>query len=201
MCETQVIHMIQQILNSALRVRPISSSRITEFSQHEANGCEAQEDQAAEVEIFPVLGKPAATIEPRNGALDDRLYNVAKLDFEWSSIIERRGRRRQPLLVAVGLKQDPSQFVAGDSESTQGLMNHLRPTRWPAADGGAHGPAHGSPSAASARIVRSYKNGSTASDRGLCSSRAERTALEKTAESQRCATSQCKDGDRDGVER
>src|SRR5450631_778313 len=38
---------------------------------HEANGCEAQEDQAAEVEIFPVLGKPAATIEPRNGALDD----------------------------------------------------------------------------------------------------------------------------------
>src|ERR1039457_4997744 len=54
-----------------LRVRPISSSRITEFSQHEANGCEAQEDQAAEVEIFPVLGKPAATIEPRNGALDD----------------------------------------------------------------------------------------------------------------------------------
>src|ERR1039458_7658633 len=55
----------------ALRVRPISSSRITEFSQHEANGCEAQEDQAAEVEIFPVLGKPAATIEPRNGALDD----------------------------------------------------------------------------------------------------------------------------------
>src|SRR5450759_3739094 len=57
--------------HSALRVRPISSSRITEFSQHEANGCEAQEDQAAEVEIFPVLGKPAATIEPRNGALDD----------------------------------------------------------------------------------------------------------------------------------
>src|SRR5664280_2437774 len=55
----------------ALRVRPISSSRITEFSQHEANGCEAQEDQAAEVEVFPVLGKPAATIEPRNGALDD----------------------------------------------------------------------------------------------------------------------------------
>src|ERR1017187_5009366 len=54
-----------------LRVRPISSSRITEFSQHEANGCEAQEDQAAEVEVFPVLGKPAATIEPRNGALDD----------------------------------------------------------------------------------------------------------------------------------
>src|SRR5665647_3638641 len=57
--------------NIALRVRPISSSRITEFSQHEANGCEAQEDQAAEVEIFPVFGKPAATIEPRNGALDD----------------------------------------------------------------------------------------------------------------------------------
>src|SRR5665811_1650970 len=55
-------------------VRPISSTRITEFSQHEANGCEAQEDQAAEVEILPVLGKPSATIEPRNGALDDPAF-------------------------------------------------------------------------------------------------------------------------------
>ena len=138
---------------------------------------------------------------PADIGVGDRLYNVAKLDFEWSTIIERRGRRRQPLLVAAGPKQGPSQFVAGDSESTQGLMHHRRPTRGPAADGGAHGPAHGSPSAASERIVRSDKNGSTASDRGLCSSRAGRTALEKTTKSQRCATSQCKDGDRDGVER
>jgi hypothetical protein len=41
----------------------------------------------------------------------DRSCNVAKLGFEWSSFIERRGRRRQPLVVAVGAKQDASQFV------------------------------------------------------------------------------------------
>ena len=122
----------------------------------------------------------------------DRLYNVAKLDFEWSSIIERRGRRRQPLLVAVGPKQDTSQFVAGDSESTQDLMHHRRPAAGPVADGGAHGPAHGSPSAASARIIRSDKIRPPASDRGLCSSRAGRTTLEKTAKSQRCATAEAK---------
>jgi hypothetical protein len=73
--------------------------------------------------------------------------------FEWSSIIERRGRRRQPLLVAVGPKQDTSQFVTGDSESTQDLMRHRRPAAGPTADGGAHGPAHGSPSTASARVI------------------------------------------------
>src|ERR1017187_6053466 len=76
-------------LDQTLRVRPISSSRITEFSQHEANGCEAQEDQAAEVEIFPVLGKPAATIEPRNGALDQPLYNVAKDREFYSALLIR----------------------------------------------------------------------------------------------------------------
>lgn len=52
----------------------------------------------------------------------DRSYNVAKLGFEWSSIIERKGHRRQPLLIAVGPKQDTSQFVTGDSESAQDLV-------------------------------------------------------------------------------
>ena len=96
-----------------LRVRPISSSRITEFSQHEANGCEAQEDQAAEVEIFPVLGKPAATIEPRNGALDDPSTRqndeafgpIGTLDdfgFELRSDLGQRRMEDRPRIGAIG---------------------------------------------------------------------------------------------------
>src|ERR1035438_5704059 len=99
--------------NFGLRVRPISSSRITEFSQHEANGCEAQEDQAAEVEIFPVLGKPAATIEPRNGALDDPSTRqndeafgpIGTLDdcgFELRSDLGQRRMEDRPRIGAIG---------------------------------------------------------------------------------------------------
>ena len=54
-----------------LRVRPETSSRITELSEHEANGGEAEEGERAVVEVFPVLGKPATTVEPGDCALDD----------------------------------------------------------------------------------------------------------------------------------
>jgi hypothetical protein len=39
-----------------LRVRPKTSSWITEFSEHEADGCEFQKRKGAAVEIFPVPG-------------------------------------------------------------------------------------------------------------------------------------------------
>ena len=55
----------------SLRVRPRASSRITKFSQHETDGREFQEGESVAVEIFPVLGKAAATVEPRNRAFDD----------------------------------------------------------------------------------------------------------------------------------
>ena len=54
-----------------LRVRFKTSSRITELSQHETNGREFQECEGVSVEIFPVLGEAAATVEPRNGAFDN----------------------------------------------------------------------------------------------------------------------------------
>jgi hypothetical protein len=131
----------------------------------------------------------------------DRLYNVAKLGFEWSFFIERKDCRRQPLLIPVNADQHTSQFVTGDSESSRDLMRQRRPVCGPVADGGAHGPAHGSPSAASARIVRSDKVRPTASDRGLRSSRADGTAHEPATEAQRRATSQSKDGDSGGIGR
>jgi hypothetical protein len=54
-----------------LRVRFKTSSRITELSQHETNGREFQECEGVSVEIFPVLGEAAATVEPGNGAFDN----------------------------------------------------------------------------------------------------------------------------------
>ena len=54
-----------------LRVRLKTSSRIAELSQHEADGGELQEGEAAAVEIFPVLGETAAAIEPSNRAFYD----------------------------------------------------------------------------------------------------------------------------------
>src|SRR5712691_9652464 len=49
-----------------LRVRLKTSARIAKLSQHEADGGEFQEREGVAVEIFPVLGEAAATVEPRN---------------------------------------------------------------------------------------------------------------------------------------
>ena len=57
-----------------LRVRPESSIGITELSEHESDGGEAQKNEGAEVEIFPILGQPAATVQPCDRALDDPPY-------------------------------------------------------------------------------------------------------------------------------
>ena len=56
---------------ASLRVRPKTSARVTKLSQHEADGGEFQEREGAAVEIFPILGEAAATIEPRNRTFDD----------------------------------------------------------------------------------------------------------------------------------
>ena len=108
-------------------------------------------------------------------------YNVASLGFEWSSFIERQGGRR-PLIVS-GIERRASRFVAGESESPQVLMRHRRPAPGPTADGGAHGPIQGSPSAASARIIRSDKIERPAPDRCLRLSRPDRSAHSPAVES------------------
>ena len=56
---------------TVLRVRPKTSARITKFSEHEANGSEFQESEGIAVEIFPILGEAATTIEPRDRTFDD----------------------------------------------------------------------------------------------------------------------------------
>ena len=54
-----------------LRVRPETLCGVTEFPQHEADGCELEEGNRVAIEAFPVLGQSAATVEPCNGTLDD----------------------------------------------------------------------------------------------------------------------------------
>jgi Amidohydrolase family len=76
-----------------LRVRPKTSSWITEFSEHEADGCEFQERKGAAVEIFPVLGEATTAVEPGDRAFDQRLYNVAKNRSFWSKILVPVDRR------------------------------------------------------------------------------------------------------------
>jgi hypothetical protein len=130
----------------------------------------------------------------------DRLCNVAKLGFEWSSFIERKGRRRRPLLVVASGDQRPSQVATGDSESSQDLMCHRRSGQGPAADGGAHGPAHGSPSAASARIIRGDKVRQSAPDLGLRSARADAKTDKPAIHAQRPPATEGR-GDNDSARR
>jgi nitrogen fixation protein FixH len=52
-------------------LRPKTSARVAKLSQHEADGGEFQEREGVAVEILPILGEAAATIEPRNRTFDD----------------------------------------------------------------------------------------------------------------------------------
>src|ERR1700741_1216969 len=57
-----------------LRVRFKSCSRVTELSQHEADGGKFQERESVAIEIFPILGETATTIQPCDGSLDDPTF-------------------------------------------------------------------------------------------------------------------------------
>jgi hypothetical protein len=66
-----MIHPTQQVLGSALRVRPKSSLTQTKLSEHETNRGEAEESERVSVEVFEIFRQPAAAIEPREGAFDN----------------------------------------------------------------------------------------------------------------------------------
>jgi hypothetical protein len=171
---------------------------VRQAAKHDADHRRADEGGSGSAIAFEIAGHAAKPADPGECSLHDRLYNVAKLGFEWSSVIERRGRRRRPLLVAVGPKQDTSQFVTGDSESTQDLMRHRRPAAGPMADGG---PAHGSPSTASARVIRGDKVRLPAPDRGLRSPRTDGATDEPAAQAQQCSAVEDEGGDSDSARR
>ena len=55
----------------SLRVCPETLCGIAEFSQHEADGGEAQEGERPAVEALPILGQSATAAEPGETAFDD----------------------------------------------------------------------------------------------------------------------------------
>ena len=101
-------------------------------------------------------------------------YNIANIyAFEWSASVARAlGRGRPCRLAPEGLAR-ASRFVAEDFQPNGSLMRARRRVVTPKADGGAHGPAHGSSSAESARIVRDNEVQPTTSGRGLRPPRAD----------------------------
>jgi hypothetical protein len=54
-----------------LRVRPETSGWIAKFSEHEADGGEAQESERRAIEVLPIFGEPPATVEPSQRAFND----------------------------------------------------------------------------------------------------------------------------------
>jgi len=62
---------INKMRNCNVRVCPETLYGIAKFSKHEPDRCEAQERERLAIEALPILGKPSASVEPRNGALDD----------------------------------------------------------------------------------------------------------------------------------
>ena len=65
----------------ALRVCPRSSSTQTKLSEHEANRGEAEKSECVSIEVFEILGQPAAAIEPSESALDNPTSRQKRKSF------------------------------------------------------------------------------------------------------------------------
>ena len=65
----------------SLRVCPETSRGITEFSEHQADGGEAEEGEGVSVEVFPVLCQAAAATQPTYGSFDNPSFVDDDKDF------------------------------------------------------------------------------------------------------------------------
>ena len=70
------------LILKSIRVCPETSYWIAQLSEHEADRGEAQEGEALAVEVLPILGEPAAAIEPCDGALDDPSLGQDRKSFD-----------------------------------------------------------------------------------------------------------------------
>jgi hypothetical protein len=107
-----------------------------------------------------------ASGDRRRKSAKARLYNPAS--FEWSRVVQRGLLSSKSGRGLIGNRGQPSQFAAQGGVFADELMWHRRFDSRPTVDGGTHGPAHGSPSADCARIVREDEVQCPASDRRLC---------------------------------
>ena len=114
------------VAEESLRVRPETLCRITEFSEHESNGRELDEGERVAVEVLPVLGRPAAAVEPGDGAFDhptpglddEALHPIGSLDDLGLEIGQDAGQgavKDRPLIGAVG-----EQFPEKGKQTEQG---------------------------------------------------------------------------------
>jgi hypothetical protein len=96
-----------------LRVRPGSLRRITELSQHEADGRKAQKHEGAEVAVFPILGQSSAAVQPRNCPFNnptlgqfheplDLIGSLDDLDFKTRHYFAKRISENRSLIGAIG---------------------------------------------------------------------------------------------------
>ena len=122
-----------------------------------------------------------------HGAIELEIGKTAMIDVETVDAASL-------VMIHEGLAR-ASRFVAEDFEPNGSLMRIRRRVATPEADGGAHGPAHGSSSAASARIVRDDEVQPTASDRGLRPPRADAAPQLALDAGGRAAIDDAKDGD------
>ena len=97
----------------SLRLRPATLSRIAELSEHESDGGEFEEAERVAAEVFPVLGQPAAAVEPSDGAFnnpalgqhDEALAAIGSLDdlgLELGHDASQCAMKDRPLIGAVG---------------------------------------------------------------------------------------------------
>ena len=83
-------------------------------SNHQSDGCAAQEGERVSVHAVPIRGKPAVAIQPSDGALDDSAFwqqveatNVRAfddLDADLLANLAQPSLERQPLVAAIGIK-------------------------------------------------------------------------------------------------
>jgi hypothetical protein len=111
------------------------------------------------------------------------LYDVAKsISFEWSSFVARVENGGHSCRLKPGAVRKASQFDADKVRKDRGLMRAQRRGPTPEADGGGHGPAHGSSSVARARFVRDHEVQPATPDRSLRppdSDAASRSSIER----------------------
>jgi hypothetical protein len=127
--------------------------------------------------------------------------NVANaLGFEWSSIVRRASGRGRNCRVEEGARNEgTSQFVTDKSGTIRSLMRVPRRVVTSMTDGGADGPARGSSCVASARIVRDDKVQSAASDRSLCTPRADPEAGTRASAERGCDATRAGSDDENGI--
>ena len=106
-----------------LRVCPRTSHGIAELSQHEADGCQAQESEPLAVEAFPILGEAAAAVEPADGAFHDPAFgqhleafghigSLHDLNLDPVQHPSQRGLKLRPLIAAIGVELEVARFLA-----------------------------------------------------------------------------------------